>query len=139
MTGPSGSVQRIDQWLWFARIIKSRTLAQGLVARGKVRLNRARVEKASTIVKPGDVLTLTLGPKVRVLEVLEIGVRRGPANEAQLLFRDLSPPPQRAPNLGSASEEMPPGPQAVRAEGSGRPTKRERRQTDRLKDRFRPL
>ena len=55
------TIQRVDQWLWFARVAKSRTLAQALVARGKVRINRNRLEKPSATVKPGDVLTLTLG------------------------------------------------------------------------------
>ena len=56
------TIQRVDQWLWFARVAKSRTLAQALIARGKVRINRNRLEKPSATVKPGDVLTLTLGP-----------------------------------------------------------------------------
>ena len=64
------TIQRVDQWLWFARVAKSRTLAQALIARGKVRINRNRLEKPSATVKPGDVLTLTLGPTVRILEIL---------------------------------------------------------------------
>ena len=81
---PSGLVtaQRIDQWLWFARIVKSRTLAQALIERGKVRLNRVRIEKCAQSVKAGDVVTISLGPKVRVLEIAALGTRRGPAPEA---------------------------------------------------------
>ena len=71
----AGPNQRIDQWLWFARITKSRTLAQDLIARGKVRLNRTKIDKPSTVVKPGDVLTLVVGPAVRSLQIL--GVTRG--------------------------------------------------------------
>ena len=119
--------QRIDKWLWFARILKSRTLAASLVTAGKVRLNRERVAKASHTVKPGDVLTMGLGSRVRVLEVAAIGARRGPAGEAQALYKDLTPPPppreDRVVDLAVAARD----------EGSGRPTKRERRQTDRLR------
>jgi ribosome-associated heat shock protein Hsp15 len=128
----NGAIQRIDQWLWFARIVKSRTLAQGMVANGKVRINRARINKPSAGVRPGDILTVMLGPNPRVFEVLALGARRGPAREAQLLFRDLAPPA-----MGPASARSTLGhvrvEHAVRAEGTGRPTKRERRQTNRLK------
>lgn len=117
------TVQRIDKWLWFTRLIKSRTLAAGLVAEGKVRLNRLRVEKPSQTVKPGDVLTIALGTRVRVIEVVATGVRRGPALEAQGLYKDLTPP--REPTSDAA-------PSSGREAGSGRPTKRDRRLTDRL-------
>lgn len=133
---PQGSTQRLDQWLWFARITKSRTLAQSLITRGKVRVNRIKIDKPSTLVKPGDVLTVVVGRAVRSLEISAIGVRRGPAAEARLLFNDLAmvPPPalssQRTPQNVSR-----PGRSAVRAEGAGRPTKRERRQIDKLKGR----
>jgi ribosome-associated heat shock protein Hsp15 len=128
------TIQRVDQWLWFARVAKSRTLAQALIARGKVRINRNRLEKPSATVKPGDILTLTLGPTVRVLEILAIGTRRGPASEAQLLYRDLTPPPSRAAS-GARNPNEALAAQAVRLDGAGRPTKRERRQTDKLKGR----
>lgn len=130
----AGATQRVDQWLWFARIAKSRTLAQALVAGGKVRINRTRIEKPSATVKPGDVLTLALGPTVRVLEILAIGTRRGPATEAQLLYRDLAPPPSLAASGARKENEVRPA-QAIRLDGAGRPTKRERRQTDKLKGR----
>ena len=141
MTGAgAGPIQRVDQWLWFARVAKSRTLAQALIARGKVRLNRSKIDKASTVVKPGDVLTVTLGPQVRILEILALGVRRGPATEAQRLFRDLAPAPSRATGEARTPAEMSQSqPQAVRSDGAGRPTKRERRLTDKLKDRYGPL
>jgi ribosome-associated heat shock protein Hsp15 len=139
MTG-AGTIQRVDQWLWFARVAKSRTLAQALVARGKVRLNRSKIDKPSAAVKPGDVLTVTLGPQVRILEILAIGMRRGPATEAQQLFRDLSPAPARTGSGARTPAEMAAAqPQAVRSDGAGRPTKRERRLTDKLKDRYGPL
>jgi ribosome-associated heat shock protein Hsp15 len=118
------ALQRIDQWLWYARIAKSRTLAQALIERGKVRINRVKIEKASTTVRSGDVLTLSLGPRVISIEVIAIGQRRGPATEAQALYRDLTP------------RHVPAGPnvsQAVRPCGSGRPTKRERRLIDKFR------
>lgn len=133
-TGPA-ALQRIDQWLWFARIAKSRTLAQALIERGKVRINRIKIEKTSTTVRPGDVLTLSLGPRVISIEILRIGARRGPAGEAQALYRDLTRR-QPAPNSPVAEEDADVSvPQATRSEGSGRPTKRERRQIDKFRGR----
>jgi ribosome-associated heat shock protein Hsp15 len=129
--------QRIDRWLWFARIAKSRTLAQVLIERGKVRLNRVKIDKVSTTVRPGDVLTLSLGPRVISIEILGIGARRGPASEAQTLYRDLTPPkppPDSAGVEGGAGSQAG-ARQAGRAEGSGRPTKRERRLIDKFRGR----
>ncbi len=118
---------RIDKWLWFARFFKTRTLAQGFVASGKVRLNEVRIEKPSETVKPGDVLTFVRGPHVRVIEVAACGTRRGPATEAVTLYKDLSPPPERRELDPDA-----PAPTGRRDAGAGRPTKRERRAIDRL-------
>jgi ribosome-associated heat shock protein Hsp15 len=132
-----GSVQRIDQWLWFARIAKSRTLAQVLIERGKVRVNREKVYKTATIVRPGDVLTLSLGPRVLSIEILGIGTRRGPASEAAVLYRDLAPAPPGAMStaegeIGGTEADTQ---QALRFEGTGRPTKLQRRQLDKLRGR----
>lgn len=141
----SSASQRIDQWLWFARIVKSRTLAQELITRGKVRLNRARLEKTSQTVKVGDVVTITLGPRVRVLEVLEMDVRRGPAPQAQKLYRvvsDTAAPTTASPGAPGASggsscaadaAAVPPPAVEMRPQGAGRPTKKDRRAIDRLK------
>jgi ribosome-associated heat shock protein Hsp15 len=85
------------------------------------------VTKASTHVKPGDVLTVTVGPRVRILKVVAAGERRGPAREAQALFEDLTPPAEPRPSVDPA----PSG--GERTPGAGRPTKRDRRLTDRLK------
>jgi ribosome-associated heat shock protein Hsp15 len=139
-TGPGstqrGSTQRLDQWLWFARITKSRTLAQALIVRGKVRVNRIKIDKPSTLVKPGDVLTIVVGPGVRSLEILAIGSRRGPATEARLLLNDLSMAQPRATSEERTPQDIPRADRpAVRPEGAGRPTKRERRQIDKLKGR----
>lgn len=141
MTVPAGdqSGQRLDQWLWFARIAKSRTLAQALIDRGKVRLNKEKVDKPSQKLKPSDTLTISLGPKVRILKVLGIGQRRGPASEAQTLYEELTPRADETTSAlqprGSVGSVETTSSQGVRAAGSGRPTKRERRDTERLKDR----
>ena len=122
----AGGTQRIDKWLWFARVVKTRTLAAKLVTEGCVRLNRVKVEKPSATVRIGDVLTIAVHTRVRILKVINPGAKRGSAPEAALLFKDLTPPAE--PMI-----KPPPGP-ADRDAGSGRPTKRERRQTDRLRD-----
>ena len=83
---------RLDKWLWYARFLKTRSLAAKLCASGAVRVGGVPVAKANHPVKPGDVLTFPLGRHVRVIRVLALGDRRGPAPEAQALYEDLSPP-----------------------------------------------
>ena len=83
--------QRLDKWLWFTRVAKTRSLAARLVTEGHVRVNSVRVETASKAVKSGDVVTVALERHVRVLRVLAGGERRGPAPEAQTLYEDLAP------------------------------------------------
>jgi ribosome-associated heat shock protein Hsp15 len=122
--------QRLDKWLWFARVVRTRTLAAGLVTDGRVRVNRTRSLKPSQTVRPGDVITVAVGPHVRVLEVAAPGERRGPAEEAQQLFRDLTPPRPASGDDGSQTEHN----SGQRDFGSGRPTKRDRRAIDRLRD-----
>ena len=114
--------QRIDKWLFFARVIKSRTLAGKFAAAGNVRVNNDKIDQASFLVKPGDVLTVTLERRILVLRILGCGLRRGPAPEAQLLYEDITPKPAAA---GEASPIA-----AQREPGSGRPTKRDRRKID---------
>ncbi|WP_353050213.1 RNA-binding S4 domain-containing protein [Aureimonas altamirensis] len=86
----TGGEQRIDKWLFFARVVKSRSLAQKLAVSGAVRVNRDKVEHAARLVRPGDVLTIRLDRSVRVLRVLTAGERRGPASEAACLFEELT-------------------------------------------------
>lgn len=117
---------RIDKWLWYARVTKSRSLAQKLATSGHVRLNKERVTGAAQQVRVGDVLTVALERRVLVLRVQALGQRRGPASEARLLYEDLSPPPPPRPER--------PSPVAEREAGTGRPTKRERRQMERFLD-----
>jgi ribosome-associated heat shock protein Hsp15 len=83
---------RLDKWLWFARFFKSRSLAARCVEAGGVRMEGAPVTKAHQSVRPGDVLTFTQGGHIRVVRVLALGARRGPAPEAQALYVDLAPP-----------------------------------------------
>jgi ribosome-associated heat shock protein Hsp15 len=115
---------RLDKWLWHARVVKTRTLAAKLVEAGHVRLNGTPTDQPSKAVKAGDVLTIALERTVRVLRVVDLGERRGPASEAQQLFDDLSPP------AVPVQEQEPP--LVLRDPGSGRPTKRDRRAIDRL-------
>lgn len=81
---------RVDKWLWHARFYKTRPLAQAAAASGRLRLNGQRIEKASTGVKAGDVLTVVRGNEVLAVRICEIGVRRGPATEARLLYEILT-------------------------------------------------
>lgn len=85
--------QRVDKWLFFARVIKSRSLAAKLVQAGRVRLNGEKLDQASSAVKVGDVLTINLDRRIAVLKVAATGGRRGPFQEARLLYEDLSPEP----------------------------------------------
>lgn len=80
---------RIDKWLWYARFARSRGKAVSLILEGAVRLNRRQVHKPSVTVTQGDLITLVIGGNVRAIEVLEPGSRRGPAAEAQRLYKDL--------------------------------------------------
>ncbi len=122
--------QRIDKWLWYARFLKTRTAAGKYVAAGKVRVNSARVTKPGHTVCPGDVLTFTLQHRLRVIEVLAPGARRGPAEEARSLYEDLTPAP---PESAAAADAPPPAP-GKRDLGAGRPTKKERRELDAWND-----
>src|SRR5690606_31883695 len=84
--------QRLDKWLFFARAVKSRTLAQKLIGTGAVRVNSERVLATDRLVGAGDVLTMTLRHRLLVWRILMTAERRGPAPEAALLYEDLSPP-----------------------------------------------
>lgn len=120
VSGQDGA-QRIDKWLWFVRVVKSRTLAAGLVHDGKVRVNRVKIDKPSVTLKPGDVVTVSAGSRVRILKMLMPGTRRGPPAEAQMLYEELTPPP---PPRSPHTDGNDPG---------GRPTKKERRDIVRLR------
>jgi ribosome-associated heat shock protein Hsp15 len=124
LEGDAAATQRIDKWLWFARVVKSRTLAAELVSQGKVRINRTRAAKPSQTVRAGDVLTLALRGRIHVLKVLAPGDRRGPPPQARRLYEDLSPAITQTPVPGAGMGQRQPG--------AGRPTKRDRRFIERL-------
>ncbi|WP_376710655.1 RNA-binding S4 domain-containing protein [Pseudochrobactrum lubricantis] len=118
--------QRIDKWLFFTRVVKSRSLAAKLAAGGRVRINRDKIDQASHGIKIGDVVTVTLDRRILIYKVRELGERRGSFSEAQLLYEDLTPPAEKTEEQMAAVGEK-------RDAGSGRPTKRDRRATERLK------
>lgn len=93
MSEPDGV--RIDVWLWRARFFKSRTMATRFVETGSVRLGRSgqtnRIERASALVREGDVLTLSLHAGVRQVRVAALGTRRGPPDEARTLYETTAP------------------------------------------------
>jgi len=118
---------RIDKWLFFARIVKSRSLAAKFVAAGQVRINGEKTTQPSRQLRVGDIVTMTRDQRVYVLRLCATGTRRGPASEARLLYEDMSPPPlERSVSALDA-------PTAKRPAGAGRPTKRERREIERLR------
>ena len=117
MTTEPGDKLRLDKWLWHARFFKTRTLAAKQVSAGSVRVNSVRASKPAQTVSPDDVLTFAQGRQIRVVRVVALGTRRGPASEAQELYEDLTPPEEK------------PEPQ-IRV--GPRPTKRDRRALDAL-------
>ena len=112
--GEPAAKMRLDKWLWQARFFKTRSLAAKVVTAGHCRVNSAKVLKSSHQITPGDILTFMQGDTCRIVEVAGIGKRRGPAPEAQTLYKDMTPVQEK-------------GPPAVKSEGKGRPTKKDRR------------
>lgn len=86
--------QRLDKWLWHARVVKARTSAAELVERGYVRINGVRETSPGHAVKPGDVLTIALDRAVRVMKVVGFSERRGDAASARVLYEDLQAKPE---------------------------------------------
>lgn len=85
--GPS---LRIDKFLWFARLSKSRSLAHALAEDGHIRLNGRRIERAHAPVRAGDLITFPHFERVRVVRVVALPARRGPATEAQACYEELT-------------------------------------------------
>jgi ribosome-associated heat shock protein Hsp15 len=117
--------QRIDKWLWHARIVRTRSAAAALAASGHVRLNGTRVDAPAKPVKAGDVVTIALDARVRVLKVTGFALRRGAAEAGRALYEDLAP-------ADSAHKSQPEERAATREPGRGRPTKQERRAIERF-------
>lgn len=115
---PERAKTRLDQWLWFARFAKSRSLAARLCAGGAVTINGGIVTKPNQAVRVGDVVVLPQGGWERTVRVLALGVRRGPAPEAQTLYEEAAARRQRDAALGwvpilyldEAGDEAPPLP-----------------------------
>jgi ribosome-associated heat shock protein Hsp15 len=123
---PALERQRIDKWLWHARVVRTRSQAAALAAAGHVRINGQRIDAPSRPVRAGDVVTVALDRAVRVLKVVAFAERRGSADDARALCATIEPPPVRP-------AECPPPP-GLREPGAGRPTKRERRAIERLRE-----
>ena len=111
---------RVDKWLWYARFFKTRSLASKVVSSGHVRVNSNRVTKPAHSVEIGNVLTFPQGNQIRVVEIVELGSRRGPAAEAQGLYCDHTPP---TPAKDEGKTRI-----------GARPTKKQRRDLDRLRE-----
>lgn len=124
MTEP-GKTQRIDKWLWHARVVKTRSLAQKLVTSGKVRVDRERVTSASHKLRCGNVLTITLERSIKILEVKDLVEKRGSFEIASQTYNDLSPVVPKA-------DARDPNPTAG-PEKNARPSKYARREAIRLK------
>ena len=125
---------RLDKWLWYARFFKTRTAATKLVQSGKLRINGEITHKPHRTASTGMVLTFPQGNSVRVIKIAQLGQRRGPAVEAAKLYEDLSPKimeiKRDEPVKVSSFEK--------RAAGTGRPTKKQRRETEKLKEWYAP-
>lgn len=128
--GTEQTTQRIDKWLWCARFFKTRTLAGKAVNAGDMRVTRGdstqRVAKASFCIQPEDTLSFTRGERLFIIRIASLAGRRGPAPEARALYEDQSPPPPPRPERQPAAFE--------REKGAGRPTKKDRRALDDLRE-----
>lgn len=116
---------RVDSWLWAVRVCKTRSAAKAAVVGGHVEVNGKRVKPAHRV-HPGDRVQALVGRRLRIVEVVETIEKRVGAARAAECFVDHSPPPPKREQVAPAG---------VRERGSGRPTKRDRRRTDRLRGR----
>lgn len=120
---------RLDKWLWYARFFKTRSAASKAISGGRFRLNGIVMNKPHRQAFCGQVLTFIQGNRIRVVKIMALGNRRGPASEASLLYEDLTP----ARDAFSKTLKVKQPEFEARIKGSGRPTKLQRRATDRLK------
>ena len=115
LSEPAGApTMRADKWLWHARFFKTRGLAAKVISSGHLRVNGDKVHKPARSVGAGDVLTFPQARRIRVVKILGLSERRGPAPEAQALYEDMSP-------------EAPQAPKNPRFDGKGRPGGKDRR------------
>ena len=121
---PQGTKMRVDKWLWHARFFKTRGLATKLVTAGHMRVNGDKIAKASHGITTGDVLTFPQAKQVRLIRIIALSTRRGPAPESQALYEDLDPPAKQTDNVPQSQASAP------KTVGKGRPTKKDRRILD---------
>lgn len=126
-TSPDSSKLRIDKWLWAARFFKTRSLAVEAIECGKVLVNETRVKPAKTIAV-GDILAIRLGPYLFEVNVLALSDKRGPAPQAQKLYRETEAGRLKREALAAEIKAQP-----QPSELKGRPTKRDRRDIERFK------
>ncbi len=124
MTEESGKL-RIDKWLWAARFFKTRSLAADAVESGKVLVNEVRVKPAKAVA-PGDMLEIRAGQYRYEVKVLGLSNKRGPAPEAQKLYRETEASRTQRETLAAQLKAQP------QPLFKGRPTKRDRRQIHRF-------
>ena len=116
---------RLDTWLWYARFYKSRSLSSKAILSGKVRVNSNKIIKPASKVKINDVLTINHVNTVRIIQIQSIGARRGPASEAQALYKDLSAELTAASKIKDVFEKS-------KKDTNKRPTKKDRRILDKI-------
>ena len=116
---------RLDIYLYFIRIFKSRSIATKFVSTNRLRISGQVTQKPHKMISIGDVLTMTINHNIKILKVLDIPNRRGPYSEAINSYEDITP-------IESIPLKESVKPDIKFVERVGRPTKRERRQTDRL-------
>ena len=116
---------RLDIYLYYIRIFKSRSIATRFVLTNRLRISGQVTQKPHKMISIGDVLTITINDNIKVLKVLDIPNRRGPYSESLNFYEEITP-------IESISKKKSLKPDIKFVERVGRPTKRERRQTDRL-------
>ena len=116
---------RLDTWLWYARFYKSRSLSSKAILSGKVRVNSNKIIKPASKVKINDVLTINHVNTVRIIQIQSLGARRGPASEAQKLYKDLLGDATGSANNKNLSQKS-------KKDTNKRPTKKDRRLLDKI-------
>ena len=116
---------RLDIWLWYARFYKSRSLSSKAILSGKLRVNSNKIIKPASKVKINDVLTINYVNTVRIIQIQSLGARRGPASEAQKLYKDLSGDATGSANNKNLSQKS-------KKDTNKRPTKKDRRILDKI-------
>ena len=116
---------RLDIYLYYIRLFKSRSIATKFILTNRLRISGQVTQKPHKMISVGDVLTMTINDNIKILKVLDIPSRRGPYSESLNFYEDITPieiiPKKESSNIDIKFVER-----------VGRPTKRERRQTDRL-------